>query len=82
LLFKKNYVGKSFGSQGEAQSFDACYFLLAFFRIKAQAIVDIPHNITIEEKEGEMVPLMDVEVQHAAAVIAAAFLNPGKQNQY
>jgi hypothetical protein len=29
-----------------------------------------------------MVPLMDVEVQHAAAVIAAAFLNPGKQNQY
>jgi hypothetical protein len=55
-------------------------FPFSIFRIRAQAIVDIPHNITIEEKEGEMVPLMDVEVQHAAAVIAAAFLNPGKQN--
>jgi hypothetical protein len=30
---------------------------------------------------GVMIPIMDVEVRHCAAVIAAAFLNPSKRNQ-
>lgn len=44
--------------------------------MRAQAIVEKPDDITMEEKEGEMTPLMDEEVKHCAAVIAAAFLNP------
>lgn len=48
--------------------------------MRAQALVDTPRNIAVEEREGEMVPVMDVEVQHCAAVIAAAYLNPSKLN--
>jgi hypothetical protein len=48
--------------------------------MRAQLLADTPHNITVEEREGEMMSVMDVEVQHCAAVIAAAFLNPSKQN--
>jgi hypothetical protein len=46
--------------------------------MRAQVLVETPYNITIEEKGQEMMPLMDVEVQHCATVIAAAFLNPSK----
>jgi len=50
------------------------------FRMRAQCLLNTPHNITFEQKEGEMAALMDVEVQHCAVVIATAFLNPSKQN--
>jgi hypothetical protein len=37
-------------------------------------------DISAEQKEGKMVSLMNIEVEHCAAVIAAAFLNPSKPN--
>lgn len=56
------------------------FLLSTFFRMRAQAIVEAPPTIPVQEIEGRMIPLMDVEIQHCAAVIAAAFLNPSKQN--
>ena len=51
-----------------------------FFSMRAQRIVERPPEIVVVSQEGgEMMPLMDEEVQHSAAVIAAAFLNPSKQ---
>jgi hypothetical protein len=56
------------------------FSLLTFLRMRAQAIIENPPTITIRVNEGQMMPLMDIEVHHCAAVIVAAFLNPGKQN--
>jgi hypothetical protein len=51
------------------------------FRLRAQGLVTATSSIIdIEEKEGEMAPIIDIEVEHCAAVIAAAFLDPSKQN--
>jgi hypothetical protein len=55
-------------------------FLVTFFRMRAQAIVESPPKITIQETNGQMIPLMDKEIEHCAAVIVAAFLNPCKLN--
>jgi len=49
------------------------------FRMRAQELIENPPTITIEPRNGRMVPLMDLEIQHCAAVITAAFLNPSKQ---
>ena len=38
----------------------------------------VPPTITFKKKEGQMASLVDVEVEHYAAVIVAAFLNPSK----
>lgn len=62
-----------------------CYFLFTillviFFRMRAQARADSPPEISAEPKEGPVSPLIDGEVQHCAAVIVAAFLNPSKLN--
>lgn len=46
--------------------------------MRAQAIVEALPAIAVQEIEGPMMPLMDIEVEHCAAVIAAAFLNPSK----
>jgi hypothetical protein len=48
--------------------------------MRAQALVEVTlsESIAVERQEGEMAPLVDEEVQHCAAVIAAAFLNPSK----
>jgi hypothetical protein len=51
---------------------------ISIFRMRAQAIIEALPSITVQETEGTMIPLMDVEVEHCAAVIAAAFLNPSK----
>jgi hypothetical protein len=48
--------------------------------MRAEALIENIPAITIEPQEGEMMPLMDQEIQHCAAVIAAAFLNPSRQN--
>jgi hypothetical protein len=48
--------------------------------MRAQGLANSCEEIAIEENEGVMLPIMDVEVQHCAAVIAAAFLNPCKRN--
>ena len=48
--------------------------------MRAQAIVEAPPAIAIQETEGSMMAVTDKEVQHCAAVIAAAFLNPSKLN--
>jgi hypothetical protein len=48
--------------------------------MRAQAIIEVLPTITVQETEGSMIPLMDVEVEYCAAVIAAAFLNPSKLN--
>lgn len=57
------------------------FHLTTFFRIRAQGLVmNTPSIINLEEKEGEMAPIIEVEVKHCAAVIAAAFLDPSKQN--
>ncbi|KAN0105560.1 hypothetical protein V8E52_010911, partial [Russula decolorans] len=45
-------------------------------RMRAQALIETPPTITVKVKEGQMMPLMDIEVHHCAAVIVAAFLNP------
>lgn len=49
--------------------------------MRAQALMDSYPEITIEEQEGVMIPIVDIEVKHCAAVIVATFLNPSKQNQ-
>lgn len=54
------------------------YFTLTFFRMNAQLRIKTPPTITLEKKIGQMASLMDVEVEHCAAVIVAAFLNPSK----
>jgi hypothetical protein len=46
--------------------------------MRAQARVERPPVISVEEIEDAMTPLVNTEVQHCAAVIAAAFLNPSK----
>jgi hypothetical protein len=46
--------------------------------MRAQAIVGAPPAITVQKTEGSTMTVMDEEVQHCAAVIAAAFLNPSK----
>jgi predicted metal-binding protein len=51
---------------------------LTLFRIRAQDLVAKLSKVAIEENEGEIMPVQDVEVQYCAAVIAVAFLNPGK----
>lgn len=51
-----------------------------FFRMRAQALVASPPEINAEPNEGPVSPLIDGEVQHCAAVIVAAFLNPSKLN--
>jgi hypothetical protein len=48
--------------------------------MRAQALIETPPTITVKVKEGQMMPLMDIEVHHCAAVIVAAFLNPSRQN--
>ena len=48
--------------------------------MRAQAIVKAPPAIAVQETEGLMTAVTDKEVQHCAAVIAAAFLNPSKLN--
>ena len=49
--------------------------------MRAQYIVEKTPKIVVVSQEGDgMMPLMNVEVQHSAAVIASAFLNPSKQN--
>jgi hypothetical protein len=51
------------------------------FRIRAQGLVmNTSSTIDVGENEGEMAPIIEVEVEHCAAVIAAAFLDPSKQN--
>jgi hypothetical protein len=69
---------------GKTPVLETYYFTFTtfVFRMRAQALVNSPPVITIEENEGPgaMIPIMDVEVRHCAAVIAAAFLNPGKRN--
>jgi hypothetical protein len=54
-----------------------------FYRARAQRRIEELSGVTIaiENTEGEMAPLADEEVRNCAAVIAAAFLNPGRQNQ-
>ena len=53
-------------------------FTFNIFRMRAQGIIEALPTITVQETEGPMIPLMDVEVEHCAAVIIAAFLNPSK----
>jgi hypothetical protein len=56
-----------------------------FFRIRAQGHAENPDKTSIYENMDEgttMLPLDNAEVKHAAAVIVAAFLNPGKPNYY
>jgi hypothetical protein len=48
--------------------------------MRVEELVENIPTITVEPQEGEVMPLMDQEIQHCAAVIAAAFLNPSKQN--
>lgn len=56
------------------------FHLTTILRIRAQGLVtSTSSTIDIGEKEGEMASIIDVEVEHCAAVIAAAFLNPCKQ---
>lgn len=60
-----------------------CYIIIYsfnIFRIRAQDEVASTPTISIGENEGAMAPLLDEEIKHCAAVIAAAFLNPGKLN--
>ena len=56
------------------------FTISTIFRIRAQGRLNSPATIGIEENEGSMAPILDAEIQHCAAVIAAAFLNPGKLN--
>jgi hypothetical protein len=56
------------------------FLLIILFRIRARNLLFSPPAITIEEGEGAMAPLIDEEVRHCAAVIAAAFVNPSKEN--
>lgn len=44
--------------------------------MKLQGIVNTPPTVIVQETEGETIPLLDEELKHCAAVIAAAFLNP------
>ena len=46
--------------------------------MRAQDLAEKHPIIAIEPIKGQMVLLMDIEVQHCAAVIVAAFLNPSK----
>lgn len=48
--------------------------------MRAQALAENCPIIPIEPTEDQMMHLMDIEVEHCAAVIVAAFLNPCKQN--
>ena len=48
--------------------------------MRAQDKIAFTPTISIGENEGAMAPLFDEEIEHCAAVIAAAFLNPGKLN--
>jgi hypothetical protein len=49
--------------------------------MRAQDLIKVLPTITVQNTEGPMMPMMDVEVKYCAAVIAAAFLNPSKLNQ-
>ena len=55
-------------------------YYLTSFRMRVEELVENIPTITVEPQEGEVMPLMDQEIQHCAAVIATAFLNPSKQN--
>ena len=55
-------------------------YYLTSFRMRVEELVENIPTITVEPQKGEVMPLMDQEIQHCAAVIAAAFLNPSKQN--
>jgi hypothetical protein len=57
------------------------FTLITNFRMRAQnKVKKTLEIISVNEKEGEMSPLIDIEIQHCAAVIAAAFLNPRRLN--
>jgi hypothetical protein len=46
--------------------------------MRLQGIVNNPPAIMVQETEGKTIPLLNKELKHCAAVIAAAFLNPCK----
>jgi hypothetical protein len=46
--------------------------------MRAQAIIKALPTIALPETEGPIIPLMEVEVEHCAVVIATAYLNPSK----
>jgi hypothetical protein len=53
------------------------------FRTRAQARLEFAQELTVGKNEdagNAMLPLDSAEVEHAAAVIVAAFLNPGRLN--
>jgi hypothetical protein len=56
------------------------FLLIILFRIRAQNLLLFLPTIIIQEGEGKMAPLIDEEVRNCAAIIAAAFVNPSKQN--
>jgi hypothetical protein len=58
-----------------------CYFTgSTIFRIRARDLLNSPPTVNIEKDKGAMAPILDVEVQHCAVVIAAAMLDPSKLN--
>jgi hypothetical protein len=80
LLMVKSLM-LNFGSRGKAlrgRNILFQYLPLTFFRMRAQAIIEALPAIAVPETEGPMIPLMKEEVEHCAAVIAAAYLNPCK----
>lgn len=48
--------------------------------MRAQAIIEAPSAIAVQETEGLMTAVTDKEVEHCAAMIIVAFLNPSKLN--
>jgi hypothetical protein len=76
---RENLCQTNFISIGETLLAIETYYLTSF-RMRVEELVENIPTITVKPQEGEVMPLMDQEIQHCAAVIATAFLNPSKQN--